>query len=186
MGEYVDGVSKSNIQRKNILGRNIRKMILMTLGSQKFQFNRLLMKVDELIEQGVIRESVFAQAGASDYIPRNYEHEKFMDYEKLTKMQERADLILTHGGTGSIVGALKKGKKVIAVPRLARYGEHVDDHQMQVVKELEKMKVIVACYDVEKLGEALDAARHADLRAFRSECVGIASDIEQYLKTIRA
>ena len=36
-------------------------MIFITLGSQKFQFNRLLKKVDDLIESGVIKEEVFAQ-----------------------------------------------------------------------------------------------------------------------------
>ena len=48
-------------------------MILITVGSQKFQFNRLLSKIDELIEKKVITDKVFAQIGVSDYKPKNYE-----------------------------------------------------------------------------------------------------------------
>ena len=47
-------------------------MIFITLGSQKFQFDRLLKEVDRLIADGVIQEKVFAQIGASEYLPQNY------------------------------------------------------------------------------------------------------------------
>ena len=104
-------------------------MIFITLGSQKFQFNRLLKAIDKLIEQGKIKEEVFAQIGYSDYQPINYNYKQFLDRDEFASMEGRADIVITHGGTGAIIGAVKKGKKVIAVPRLAKYGEHVDDHQ---------------------------------------------------------
>ena len=53
-------------------------MIFVVLGSQKFQFNRLLKKIDELIEQGIMEESVFAQVGFSDYVPQYYEYKNFV------------------------------------------------------------------------------------------------------------
>src|SRR5690554_3905974 len=89
-------------------------------------------KLDELIEQGSITETVFAQIGQSSYIPKFYDYERFMDVEKFKEYQRKADLIISHGGTGALIGALKLGKQVIAVPRLAKYGEHTDDHQTQV------------------------------------------------------
>ena len=52
---------------------------------------------------------------------------------------EKANIVITHGGTGAIIGAVKKGKKVIAVPRLAKYGEHVDDHQLQLIKQFDDL-----------------------------------------------
>ena len=52
---------------------------------------------------------------------------------------EKANIVITHGGTGAIIGAVKKGKKVIAVPRLAKYGEHVDDHQLQLIKKFDDL-----------------------------------------------
>ena len=64
-------------------------------------------------------------------------------------------MVITHGGTGVIIGAVKQGKKVIAVPRLASYGEHVDDHQVQLLREFDGMNLICACYDSEKLGDCI-------------------------------
>ena len=88
-------------------------MIFITLGSQKFQFNRLLKKIDELIEAKIITEDVFAQIGYSDYTPHNYAYKKFLDREEFSDIQAKSDIIITHAGTGAIMGALKKGKKVI-------------------------------------------------------------------------
>ena len=116
-------------------------MIFITLGSQKFQFNRLLKAIDELVEQGKIKEEVFAQIGYSDYQPINYKYKQFLDRDEFAAMEGKADIVITHGGTGAIIGAVKKGKKVIAVPRLAKYGEHVDDHQLQLLKEFEDIAV---------------------------------------------
>ena len=64
-------------------------MILVIVGSQKFQFNRLLMKIDELIDKGVIKEKVFAQVGYSDYIPRNFEYKKFLDREEMANIIDK-------------------------------------------------------------------------------------------------
>lgn len=122
-------------------------MIFITLGSQKFQFNRLLKAVDDLVQRKIIKEDVFAQIGYSDYQPQNYSYKKFLDRDEFARMEEKSEIVITHGGTGAIIGAVKKDKKVIAVPRLAKFGEHVDDHQLQLLDEFEKMQIIVACYD---------------------------------------
>lgn len=129
-------------------------MIFITLGSQKFQFNRILKEVDRLIEEGVITEPVFAQIGNSDYEPVNYSFKRFLNREEFAQKQLECDIVITHGGTGAIIGALKKGKKVIAVPRLAKYGEHVDDHQLQLLHQFDEMHLIEPCYDIEHLDEA--------------------------------
>ena len=143
-------------------------MIFITLGSQKFQFNRLLKAVDDLVEEGAIQEEVFAQIGYSDYKPRNYEFKEFLDRDEFAEMEGKAEIVITHGGTGAIIGAVKKGKKVIAVPRLAKYGEHVDDHQLQLLKEFEKMEIIVACYDVTELENAYKIIRSKQLKKYKS------------------
>lgn len=84
-------------------------MILVTVGSQKFPFNRLLEKIDELVENGTIKEEVFAQIGTSDYIPKNYQYVDFIDQEEFNKKIEEANIVITHAGTGVIVNSLKKG-----------------------------------------------------------------------------
>ena len=94
-------------------------MIFVTLGSQKFQFNRLLIEIDRLVEEGKITEEVFAQTGYSDYEPKNYEYKNFLDRDEFSDIMGKCDKVITHGGTGAIIGAVKKEKKVIAVSRLS-------------------------------------------------------------------
>lgn len=96
-------------------------MIFVTLGSQKFQFNRLLKEIDILVKEKIIKDDVFAQIGYSDYLPQNYQYKKFLNRDEFAEMEGKADVVITHGGTGAIIGAVKKGKKVIAFPRLAMY-----------------------------------------------------------------
>ena len=134
-------------------------MIFVTLGSQKFQFNRLLKKLDELVEQEKITDKIFAQIGASDYVPINYAYKAFLNRDEFAEMEQKADIVITHGGTGAIIGAVKMGKKVIAVPRLAKYGEHVDDHQLQLIKEFDGMNLICSCWDIEQLEDAIKSVK---------------------------
>jgi len=157
-------------------------MIFITLGSQKFQFNRLLKAVDDLISDGVIKEPVFAQIGNSDYIPVNYEYKKFLDRDEFAKKQEECDIVITHGGTGAIIGAVRKGKKVIAVPRLAKYGEHVDDHQLQLLKQFDDMHIIEPCYDVQKLDDAYANVLCTDYMPYVSNTKAVISIIDNNIQ----
>ena len=68
--------------------------IFITLGSQKFQFNRLLKAVDELCEKGTIdAEDVFAQIGYSDYLPKNFSYKKFLDRDELAMKWKKPTLL---------------------------------------------------------------------------------------------
>lgn len=86
-------------------------MIFITLGSQKFQFNRLLRAMDELVASGEVGDEVFAQSGYSDYEPQHYRFQRFLDREEFDEMIGKSDVVITHGGTGAIIGAVKQGKK---------------------------------------------------------------------------
>ncbi len=104
-------------------------MILVTLGTQKQQFIRLL----NYIENSKINDEIIVQAGFTKFKSNKMKIFDFIDYEKMNNYIEKADLIITHAGTGSIVSALKKGKKVIACARKKEYLEHVDDHQEEIL-----------------------------------------------------
>lgn len=159
-------------------------MIFVTLGSQKFQFNRLLLAVDELVEKEVIKEKVLAQIGYSDYIPRNYDYEKFLDREEFDKQMGKSNLVITHSGTGAIMSAVNRGKKVIAVPRNALYGEHVDDHQLQILKQFEAMNIICACYDPKDLGKYIEEIERMSFIKYKSNTNVIIDNIDQYIKSV--
>ncbi len=157
-------------------------MIFITLGSQKFQFNRLLKAVDDLMEQGVITEAVFAQSGYSTYEPKNYTFKQFLDREEFARYQEQADIVITHGGTGAIIGAVKKGKKVIAVPRLAKYGEHVDDHQLQLIEQFKEQNLILSLADTQELEQAVRHIRNCTFHSYQSNTQRIIDSIVLFLQ----
>lgn len=157
-------------------------MIFVTVGSQKFQFNRLLKKIDELIESGDIKEEVFAQIGVSDYIPKNYNYKDFVTQDEFKEYMDKADLIITHAGTGAIVTALKKDKKVIAIPRLSEYGEHVDDHQIQLIDEFKEMNFIEPVYKIDELKLAIKNVREKTYNKYKSNTQKILDDIELFIE----
>lgn len=130
-------------------------MILVLLGTQNNSFHRLLEKIDELINKKVIDEKVLVQAGYTKYESKNMRIFDLIPQEELERYQEQADLIITHGGVGSIISSIKKGKKVIAVPRLHKYQEHVNDHQKQIVESFDKKGYIIGIKKVEELEKAI-------------------------------
>lgn len=157
-------------------------MIFVTVGSQKFQFNRLLKEADELIETGKIKDDVFAQIGVSDYKPKNYKYKEFITQEEFNDYLNKADIIITHAGTGVIVNAIKKGKKVIGVPRLSKYGEHVDDHQIQLIKEFTDMNFISAVYNTKELETKLEEIYEKKFSKYESNTQTIINDITKFIK----
>lgn len=158
-------------------------MIFVTVGSQKFQFNRLLRKVDALVEDGTIQEEVFAQTGYSDYRPVHYAYKNFLDREEFAACEDRADIIITHGGSGAIIGAVKKGKKVIAVPRLAKYGEHVDDHQHQLCTQFIHLNLILVSWEIDQLGPCVQKIKNMTFNTYQSHTEDIIRDIDNYLES---
>lgn len=124
-------------------------MILVTLGTQKQQFTRLL----EAIEKSKIKDSIIVQAGYTKFTSSKMKIFDFIPYEEMTKLIADCDLVITHGGTGSIIMPLKNNKKVIACPRLSKYLEHVDDHQTQIVDVFSDEGHILAFNDGDNLDE---------------------------------
>ena len=144
-------------------------MILVILGTQDKKFIRLLEEIDNLIERKVIKEKVIVQAGySSSYKSNNMEILNLIskiDFENLIKT---ANLIITHGGVGSILTGLKYNKKIIAVPRLKKYREHVNDHQLQIVNNFSKEGYIIGVDDVKDIEEALSKVKDIKPKKYKS------------------
>lgn len=108
-------------------------MIFVTLGTQDKSFERLLKMIDEEIINGNIKEEVIVQAGYTNYKTNNMEVFDYISNKKFNQLINKCNLLITHGGVGNILTGLKNKKKVIAVPRLMKYGEHTNDHQLEIV-----------------------------------------------------
>ena len=92
-------------------------MILVVLGTQDKQFDRLLKDVDKLIDDKVINDKVVVQAGQTKYESKNMEIFDLIPAPEFEELLDKADLVITHGGAGTILSAIKKGKRIIAKVR---------------------------------------------------------------------
>ncbi|HAB66934.1 MAG TPA: hypothetical protein DCE23_06160 [Firmicutes bacterium] len=130
-------------------------MILVTLGTQDKPFRRLLEEIEKEIDNGNIKDKVVVQAGCTKYNTDKMEIFDLIPIEEFDKLMKKCDLLITHGGVGSIITGLKNNKKVIAVPRLAKYGEHINDHQTQIIDKFNEAGNIIGIKDVDELATAL-------------------------------
>lgn len=161
MEKYVRTLSKSYLWRVDIL-------ILVTLGTQDKSFKRLLDAIQKQIDLGNIKERVVVQAGSTVYESKNMEIHSLIPINEFDKLVKECDILITHGGVGSIVSGIKNGKKVIAAARLAKFKEHTNDHQKQIIKEFVDMGYILELSDFDKLDEVLNKTKKFKIKKFES------------------
>lgn len=156
-------------------------LIFVTVGSRPYPFNRLFKKIDELMEKGVIEENVFAQIGSTTYTPQNFEYKDYVSPDEFNILIDKSDIVISHGASGSIVRALKSGKKVIGVSRLEKYGEHIDNHQIQLNEAFEKLDYIVAVYDINKLDIGLQKIKNKKLEKWENNSDKVINLLDEFI-----
>lgn len=134
-------------------------MIFVTVGTQKFQFDRLFKELDLLIEKKVIKEEVFAQIGYTSYVPKHFKYSQLITEDEMNNYVAQASLVITHSGTSSIIKSLKHDKKVLVVPRMSKFKEHVDDHQLELAHVFEEKNVVEVVYDIKDLAHKMEICR---------------------------
>lgn len=131
-------------------------MIFVTVGTHEQPFNRLIEKMDELVESGKIKEKVVVQYGFSTYEAKHCEMHKMMSFDEMQQTFKDARIVITHGGPSSFVEALQYGKVPIVVPRQLKLNEHVNNHQVDFTKLIaERMNNIIPVYDIANLGRTI-------------------------------
>lgn len=159
-------------------------MILVTLGTQDKAFERLLKAIDKQIELGNIKDKVIVQAGFTKYESDNMEVFDLISMKKFDKLMDEAELIVTHGGVGSILGAIRKNKKVIAIPRLSKYKEHTNDHQTQIVDEFVKRGYILTCKNLSKISETIEETKKFKPTKYESSNTQMINTITDFIEKI--
>lgn len=151
-------------------------MILVTLGTQDQKFYRLL----DALENSKVKDKIIVQAGgSSDYQSKKMEIFRFIDYKEMEKYIDEADLIITHGGTGSIIMPLQKGKKVIACARLEKYGEHINDHQKELVSVFAEEGYILEFNDGDNIDELIKKSKSFKPKKY-------VSNTENFIKNLKS
>ena len=158
-------------------------MILVTLGTQDKQFIRLLKDIDLEIKKGNIREKVIVQAGYSNgkYQSDNMEMFDLIDRDEFNKLVSECSLLITHGGVGSILTGLKANKKVIACPRLFKYKEHMNDHQVQIINEFANAGYILSFNENDNLEDVLNKAKNFKPKKYVSNTNNFIQIIKDYI-----
>ena len=156
-------------------------MILVTLGTQDKSFVRLLKEVDRQIELGNIKDKVVVQAGFTKYSSPNMEIFDLIDRDKFTELIKECNLLITHGGVGSILTGLKNKKKVIAVPRLSKYDEHVNDHQIQIIERFSEMGHILSLFEDENLEDKLKEVKNFVPKEYVSNTKNLIGIIDKFI-----
>ena len=157
-------------------------MIFVILGTQKFQLNRLLKTLDQYVEQGKIKEEIVAQIGYSDYLPKRYKYVEFLNKEEFDEMIQKADIVIAHSGVGSIISALNYEKPVIVYPRLAKYREHIDNHQTEIAYAFSKKNYVLYCHEEDDLLELLNKCKTFRFEEYVSQREKIVDIISNYLE----
>ena len=159
-------------------------MILVTLGTQDKSFKRLLKVIEEQIKMGNINDDVIVQAGYTDYSSKHMHIFDYLPKDEFERLLKSCELLITHGGVGSILAGLNAQKKVIAVPRLKKYREHTNDHQLQIVKKLADEGYIIALDDLNDLESALKKAKDFKVKKYKSNTKNIISFLEEYIDSL--
>ena len=157
-------------------------MILVLLGTQANDFSRLLKEIEKQIDNGTIKEEVIVQAGSTKYESQKMKQFDLLPKEQIEELKETASFIITHGGVGSILSSIKLGKKVIAVPRLQEYGEHVNNHQIQIIENFEKQGYIIGVENLENLQNAIKEIDKFEPKEYKSNTKNMINIIEQYIE----
>lgn len=124
-------------------------MIFVTVGHQ-MPFDRLIRAMDEWAQR-TGRTDVFAQIGKASYRPRHFQAVEHLTPEEFQQRMEQASGIVGHAGTGTIIAALQLGKPLLVMPRLSRFGETRNDHQLPTAQHFASAGRILAAFDEAEL-----------------------------------
>lgn len=155
-------------------------LILITLGTQDKQFYRLLEAVQKQIDNKKIKEEVIVQAGcSSDFKSNDMKIFDLIPMDEYDELIEKCDVLITHGGVGTIITGLKNNKKVIAAARLEKYKEHVNDHQLQIVENFTNSKYILSLDNFDELDKVIEKAKKFKPKKYKS-------NNEKFIKLLKA
>lgn len=156
-------------------------MVFVTLGTQDKSFVRLLEKVESAINDGIIEDEVVVQAGYTKFKSDKMRIFDLLDRDEFAEYVKKCDVLITHGGVGSIITGLKNNKKVIAIPRLAKYKEHVNDHQIQIIDNFDNQGYIIGLDENIDLKNAFNRLKNFTPNKYKSNTENMIKLVEEVI-----
>jgi len=158
-------------------------MIFLTVGTQ-FPFDRLVMAIDRLFDEGLMSEDVFAQVGQSAYKPRHFEAVASLEKKAYDDRFRQASAVISHAGMGAITMALDQGKPLLVMPRRKKYREVVNDHQDAVADRFEALGHILVAHDEAQLRQKMEQFGSFVPRPRRAEPEAVARRVRRFLELL--
>ena len=158
-------------------------MIFLTVGTL-FPFDRLVMAVDKAVEEGLLEEDLIAQVGRGGVRCRNIKCVEVLEKDEFDKQVNDASCLISHAGMGTITMALSHNKPLLVMPRLKKYGEHVNDHQLGTARKFEQLGHILAAYDERELTYKIKELKTFIPKPRKAEPEKVAAKIAEYLDSI--
>jgi len=153
-------------------------MIYVTVGTEGF--DQLTKKMDELVGEGNIEEKVVIQTGCGKYAPKNCEHYEIIPSKKHHEFYKKADLIITHGGAGTIYEVLEIGKKMIGIEN----PDVADSHQSDLLGEFSEKGFLVWCKSLDDLGETIRKIKKIKFKKYQHPECKIQYKIKEFLDNL--
>lgn len=122
-------------------------MIFVTVGTEKFPFDRLIRIIDIAVKDKSFSDEVFMQIGTSSYKPKNCSWKRFIEFNEMIDFIKKAKITITHAGVGTLLLSLTLNKIPLLFPRRKQYAEHLDDHQIEFTEKIEKEGKVIAAYN---------------------------------------
>lgn len=160
-------------------------MVFVTIGNQDFQFTRLLQAVEKAILNGVIKQEVIVQSGHTRFESECMRLVPFMGKEEFDAHVKNASFIITHAGTGSIINGLRNNKKLLVAARQSKFGEHIDDHQFEILNAFSQSKFIIPLdLDLNDLESKIKELEKYTLKTFISNTVPFNEELFSIIQKI--
>lgn len=109
-------------------------MIYVTVGSHDQPFDRLIKEMDRI--SGELGIKTVIQTGCSGVRPKNAEWRDYYPFDEAEELIGKAEAVVGHAGIGTVISARRANKPLIIVPRQKKFGEHFNDHQLEISREL--------------------------------------------------
>lgn len=159
-------------------------MIIVLLGTFPTAFERPLIEIERLCKEGKIKEKVIVQSGHTHFDSKYFEMRPFINPDELTGLYKEARIVITQAGTGSLIKGMKLNKKIIAIPRLAKYAEVVDDHQEEILREFTKQKYILPWTEDIALEAVLNQTEGFTPAPYVSNKQKLINHLEEYIDSL--
>ncbi len=158
------------------------KNVFVTIGTHPQDFSRLIKQIDSIASKNKIK--FFVQTGYTKFKPENFSSKKFLSDSEYNKKFAKADVIISHGGAGTIIRALELKKSLIIVPRLKKFNEHTNDHQLDLAKALQKRGKALYVANISSLEKTLKKSLSFKPK-FSSEKQKLIKAVNSYIKSLK-